>query len=76
MFGTVPVLRWILSPDEILLLTICVRLAAKALEIFLQDLCDRAYDVTKARGAKTVSVPHMYGRIRVLALCLCFAGRF
>ena len=45
--------------DEVLSLTLSSRLAAKALEIFLQDLCDRSYEVTKGRGAKTVSVPHV-----------------
>ena len=46
-------------PDDVLSLTLDSRLAAKALEIFLQDLCDRSYEVTKGRGAKTVSVPHV-----------------
>ncbi|KAG9151817.1 hypothetical protein Leryth_002093 [Lithospermum erythrorhizon] len=29
-------------------------LVSKALELFLQDLCDRTYDITVQRGAKTV----------------------
>lgn len=33
--------------------------AAKALELFLQDLCDRTYDITLQRGAKTVNSFHL-----------------
>nr|GFA00461.1 NF-Y protein [Tanacetum cinerariifolium] len=33
--------------------------AAKALELFLQDLCDRTYDITLRRGAKTVNSLHL-----------------
>lgn len=32
---------------------------AKALELFLQDLCDRTYEITLQRGAKTVSSLHL-----------------
>ncbi|KAM0052070.1 putative DNA-directed DNA polymerase transcription factor Hap3/NF-YB family [Helianthus debilis subsp. tardiflorus] len=32
---------------------------AKALELFLQDLCDRTYDITLRRGAKTVNSLHL-----------------
>ncbi|XP_075507398.1 uncharacterized protein LOC142544221 isoform X1 [Primulina tabacum] len=34
-------------------------LVSKALELFLQDLCDRTYDITVQRGAKTVSSVHL-----------------
>ncbi|KAG9148599.1 hypothetical protein Leryth_017362 [Lithospermum erythrorhizon] len=34
-------------------------LVSKALELFLQDLCDRTYDITVQRGAKTVSALHL-----------------
>ncbi|MCL7028938.1 hypothetical protein MKW94_017686 [Papaver nudicaule] len=34
-------------------------LVSKALELFLQDLCDRTYDVTVRRGAKTMSSLHL-----------------
>lgn len=34
-------------------------LVSKALELFLQDLCDRTYDITLQRGAKTVSSLHL-----------------
>lgn len=34
-------------------------IAAKALELFLQDLCDRTYDITLRRGAKTVNSLHL-----------------
>ncbi|KAI3996921.1 hypothetical protein MKX01_021197 [Papaver californicum] len=34
-------------------------LVSKALELFLQDLCDRTYDVTLRRGAKTMSSLHL-----------------
>ncbi|KAK1404779.1 hypothetical protein POM88_004384 [Heracleum sosnowskyi] len=34
-------------------------LVSKALELFLQDLCDRTYDKTLQRGAKTVSSLHL-----------------
>lgn len=33
--------------------------AAKALELFLQDLCDRTYEITLQRGAKTMSSLHL-----------------
>lgn len=33
--------------------------AAKALELFLQDLCDRTYNITLQRGARTVSSVHL-----------------
>uniref|UniRef100_A0A3Q7F6H9 Transcription factor CBF/NF-Y/archaeal histone domain-containing protein n=1 Tax=Solanum lycopersicum TaxID=4081 RepID=A0A3Q7F6H9_SOLLC len=33
-------------------------LVSKALELFLQDLCDRTYDITLRRGAKTVNSLH------------------
>ncbi|KAH7287342.1 hypothetical protein KP509_32G050600 [Ceratopteris richardii] len=34
-------------------------LISKALERFLQDLCDRTYEVTLKRGAKTISSTHL-----------------
>nr|GMC79707.1 dr1-associated corepressor-like [Ipomoea batatas]GMC89094.1 dr1-associated corepressor-like [Ipomoea batatas] len=34
-------------------------LVSKALELFLQDLCDRTYDITLSRGAKTVNALHL-----------------
>ncbi|KAL8544975.1 hypothetical protein ACS0TY_005257 [Phlomoides rotata] len=34
-------------------------LVSKALELFLQDLCDRTYEVTKKSGAKTVNSLHL-----------------
>ncbi|KAI3869500.1 hypothetical protein MKX03_033223 [Papaver bracteatum] len=34
-------------------------LVSKALELFLQDLCDRTYDLTLRRGAKTMSSLHL-----------------
>lgn len=33
--------------------------AAKALELFLQDLCDRTYEITLQRGAKTMNAVHL-----------------
>ncbi|KAJ0594759.1 putative transcription factor Hap3/NF-YB family [Helianthus annuus] len=34
-------------------------LVSKALELFLQDLCDRTYEVTLQRGAKTLNSTHL-----------------
>ncbi|MFS7988282.1 putative transcription factor Hap3/NF-YB family [Helianthus anomalus] len=34
-------------------------LVSKALELFLQDLVDRTYDITVHRGAKTVNSLHL-----------------
>lgn len=34
-------------------------LVSKALELFLQDLCDRTYEITLRRGAKTVNAFHL-----------------
>ncbi|XP_010031686.2 dr1-associated corepressor [Eucalyptus grandis] len=34
-------------------------LVSKALELFLQDLCDRTYDITLKRGAKTLNSLHL-----------------
>uniref|UniRef100_M4FCA8 Transcription factor CBF/NF-Y/archaeal histone domain-containing protein n=1 Tax=Brassica campestris TaxID=3711 RepID=M4FCA8_BRACM len=34
-------------------------LVSKSLELFLQDLCDRTYEITRERGAKTVSSLHL-----------------
>ncbi|KFK26401.1 hypothetical protein AALP_AA8G243800 [Arabis alpina] len=34
-------------------------LVSKALELFLQDLCNHTYDVTVSRGAKTVNSVHL-----------------
>ncbi|XP_010491304.1 PREDICTED: dr1-associated corepressor homolog [Camelina sativa] len=34
-------------------------LVSKALELFLQDLCDQTYEITLHRGAKTVSSLHL-----------------
>lgn len=34
-------------------------LVSKALELFLQDLCDKTYEVTISRGAKTMSGAHL-----------------
>eukprot|EP01018_Ginkgo_biloba_P040512 Gb_33139 [translate_table: standard] len=34
-------------------------LVSKSLELFLQDLCDRTYEITLQRGAKTVSASHL-----------------
>ncbi|XP_022730458.1 dr1-associated corepressor-like [Durio zibethinus] len=34
-------------------------LVSKALELFLQDLCDRTYEITLLRGAKTVNSLHL-----------------
>ncbi|XP_010454229.1 PREDICTED: dr1-associated corepressor-like isoform X1 [Camelina sativa] len=34
-------------------------LVSKALELFLQDLCNHTYDITLSRGAKTVSSFHL-----------------
>jgi hypothetical protein len=36
----------------------CV-MAAKALEQFLQDLCNRTYEITLMKGAKTVNAFHL-----------------
>ncbi|XP_024040765.1 dr1-associated corepressor-like isoform X2 [Citrus clementina] len=33
-------------------------LVSKALELFFQDLCDRTYEITLQRGAKTMSSLH------------------
>lgn len=33
--------------------------AAKALELFLQNLCDKTYEITLRRGAKTMSSFHL-----------------
>lgn len=38
---------------------VCICHAAKALELFLQDLCDRTYDITQKRGAKTMNSQHL-----------------
>lgn len=32
---------------------------AKALELFLQDLCDQTYEITLQRGAKTINSMHL-----------------
>lgn len=37
----------------------CLKFAAKALELFLQDLCNHTYDVTLSRGAKTLNSVHL-----------------
>lgn len=37
----------------------CPLITAKSLELFLQDLCDRTYEITLERGAKTVSSLHL-----------------
>ncbi|KAF3588586.1 hypothetical protein F2Q69_00031818 [Brassica cretica] len=42
----------ILSPRVVII-------AAKSLELFLQELCDRTYLITLERGAKTVSSLHL-----------------
>ncbi|CAN0905110.1 Dr1-associated corepressor [Linum grandiflorum] len=34
-------------------------LVSKALELFLQDLCDRTYDITLRKGAKTLNSSHL-----------------
>ncbi|KAG6505676.1 hypothetical protein ZIOFF_038041 [Zingiber officinale] len=34
-------------------------LVSKALELFLQDLCDRTYEITLQRGAKTLNSSHL-----------------
>ncbi|KAJ1382244.1 hypothetical protein SESBI_44444 [Sesbania bispinosa] len=34
-------------------------LVSKALELFLQDLCDRTYEITLQRGAKTMNSLHL-----------------
>jgi len=34
-------------------------LVSKALELFLQDLCDRTYDITIRKGVKTVGSSHL-----------------
>ncbi|KAB5565009.1 hypothetical protein DKX38_005063 [Salix brachista] len=34
-------------------------LVSKALELFLQDLCDNTYEITLQRGAKTMSALHL-----------------
>ena len=34
-------------------------LVSKSLELFLQDLCDRTYEITLQRGAKTVRASHL-----------------
>ncbi|XP_019419749.1 PREDICTED: dr1-associated corepressor homolog isoform X2 [Lupinus angustifolius] len=34
-------------------------LVSKALELFLQDLCDRTYEITLQRGAKTMNALHL-----------------
>ncbi|TKY57103.1 Dr1-associated corepressor [Spatholobus suberectus] len=34
-------------------------LVSKALELFLQDLCDRTYEITLRRGAKTMNAFHL-----------------
>ncbi|KAI3733826.1 hypothetical protein L6452_13283 [Arctium lappa] len=34
-------------------------LVSKALELFLQDLCDRTYEITLQRGAKTLNSMHL-----------------
>ncbi|GMP60970.1 hypothetical protein CsSME_00023624 [Camellia sinensis var. sinensis] len=39
-------------------------LVSKALELFLQDLCDRTYDITLQRGAKTMSALHLKHCVR------------
>ncbi|RID63886.1 hypothetical protein BRARA_E02851, partial [Brassica rapa] len=36
-----------------------VIIAAKSLELFFQELCDRTYEITLERGAKTVSSLHL-----------------
>ncbi|KAG4975013.1 hypothetical protein JHK87_031834 [Glycine soja] len=37
-------------------------LVSKALELFLQDLCDRTYEITLQRGAKTMNSLHLTSR--------------
>ncbi|XP_022880026.1 dr1-associated corepressor-like isoform X2 [Olea europaea var. sylvestris] len=34
-------------------------LVSKALELFLQDLCDRTYEITLKKGAKTLNSLHL-----------------
>ncbi|KAG8495190.1 hypothetical protein CXB51_012807 [Gossypium anomalum] len=34
-------------------------LVSKALELFLQDLCDRTYEITTMKGAKTINSSHL-----------------
>ncbi|GBG80944.1 hypothetical protein CBR_g31500 [Chara braunii] len=34
-------------------------LISKAMELFLQDLCNRTYQITAARGAKTIGISHL-----------------
>lgn len=38
---------------------LCLCIAAKALELFLQDLCDQTYEITLRRGAKTMNAFHL-----------------
>ncbi|KAI5060433.1 hypothetical protein GOP47_0024853, partial [Adiantum capillus-veneris] len=44
-------------------------LISKALELFLQDLCDRTYEITIKKGAKTISSHH-------LKECVCTIASF
>ncbi|THU47921.1 hypothetical protein C4D60_Mb09t20770 [Musa balbisiana] len=39
-------------------------LVSKALELFLQDLCDRTYEITLQRGAKTLNSLHLKQCVR------------
>eukprot|EP00250_Pteridium_aquilinum_P006226 c16188_g1_i2 orf=387-1190(-) len=39
-------------------------LISKALELFLQDLCDRTYEITLRRGAKTMNSHHLKECVR------------
>jgi hypothetical protein len=41
------------------LIQFVLKCAAKALELFLQDLCDRTYEITLKRGAKTLNSLHL-----------------
>ncbi|XP_048598483.1 WAT1-related protein At5g07050 isoform X2 [Brassica napus] len=47
-------------------------LVSKALELFLQDLCDRTYEITLQRGAKTVSSLHLNMSMEKLGCCESF----
>jgi len=53
------VFLYVSSVSFILLIRFVMKCAAKALELFLQDLCDRTYEITLKRGAKTLNSLHL-----------------
>ena len=66
---------FIIFQDSSLIEWLC-HFAAKALELFLQDLCDRTYDITLQRGVKTMNSLHLwvsYIMLTMFKAVLCFS---